>query len=156
MKDLIKAQADYIKFLEAAIANDSSFLSVHGVVCTEKAYQEGIKLRADIETAHKSFGDLDIFAEELFAHQIGSMVLESEFDDHIQQIMGWEELDNIPYDNTSFDYYDHSFELYGVSDSSITLSDEQKIKLKELGFSRCWFRYSDGTEKHFYFGDKTS
>ena len=53
MTNLIKAQDAYIKFLEAEINRTASYLFIHNCECDEAIYQEGIKLRAAIETAQK-------------------------------------------------------------------------------------------------------
>jgi hypothetical protein len=49
MKKLILLQEQYIEFLEREVGNVSSTASVHGWVCPKEVYEEGCKLREEIE-----------------------------------------------------------------------------------------------------------
>ena len=71
-------------------------------------------------------------AEDLFHLQILQLKIEAELCDL---------LDNLPkpfsWEDFSYDYYDSSLELYGVSDT-YKLCSKDAEKLRGFGFSRVW------------------
>lgn len=54
----------------------------------------------------------------------------------------------------TFDWYDTSFEFHGIFDLDWCPTRSQLNKCWALGFSRCWFNYTDHTER--YCGDSNS
>lgn len=86
------------------------------------------------------------FAEELYAARSKAGRLESDFYDEVCKRLG----DGFA-DDTSFDSYDDSFELYAVvPDGRLSAADLEWVW--GLGFARCWLNYSDGTERYYYKG----
>ena len=91
------------------------------------------------------------FAEKLFECQTNMMSLDDQLYEHICSIMGLDPADHTEFDDVKYDYYDASFELIGVTNPDLTLTDEQKQKFFALGFFQCWFNYTNGLERHMYF-----
>lgn len=55
----------------------------------------------------------------------------------------------VSFHDFTYDGYDTSFELTGVR-NGLEPTSEQLQKCWNLGFSRCWLHYTDGSEKYFY------
>jgi hypothetical protein len=71
-------------------------------------------------------------ADELYDLQIFTIKAESELGDLLDSLsrpFSWSDF--------SYDYYDYSLEVYGVSDS-YKLCGEDAIKLKKYGFHQVW------------------
>ncbi len=71
------------------------------------------------------------FAENLFNAQIRFAELECQLFGHIDKILG-----ESSWVDVTFDYYDCSLEIYGVSDQDLTT--DQKAEFASLGFALVW------------------
>lgn len=86
------------------------------------------------------------FANELFLAHAKFKGLEEDLEDYIvQEVLGIPEEDyNWPFEEITFDYYDSSFELKGCDDG-LELSPEQRKKMWDIGFDRCWLCFKNET-----------
>jgi len=91
-------------------------------------------------------------ASQLFAAIYQKTSLEDLFSSSTLEIFGIDKDAGWPFAEFDFDPYDSSFELHGCQES-LTLTAEQRDKFWELGFSRCWLNYANGTERHYWHGD---
>lgn len=89
--------------------------------------------------------DDPVFAELLYAFSNLSTIAESVLFEEVCGILGFEEYEQVKFDDVTHDYYDSSFELKGAHDD-LRITDEQWDKFRELGFSRAWICHKDGTE----------
>jgi hypothetical protein len=83
-------------------------------------------------------------AQRFFDAKIAYMLAEADMNDAIERIVCSVKGDLIdnepPYGDTTYDYYDRSFELKGCA-ADLELSREQRAALWDLGFARCWLCY---------------
>lgn len=99
--------------------------------------------------------------------------IESQLDEHLMKAFGATvssegltmagtpyietDVDTWPCGHMVYDDYDSSFELWGIDDDNWTPSIEHLNAALDLGFSRCWLVYKDGTERYCtrdHIGDK--
>lgn len=97
--------------------------------------------------------DTKTVAGRVFDAQIEWGLAEEAAGDAILAAMGCDPQDTKTwpeYHDFGFDYYDGSFEMYGIADTTLVLTPEQQRAIAALGFSHGWFNYVDGTARHFY------
>lgn len=97
----------------------------------------------------------ETFASRLFDNQMEGMKLDDELSNHINRILfdidtsdSSDLIDWIEYfEDITYDYYDHSFELKGCSDEAyeklVNLTQAQKQEFANLGFAQCWFCFKN-------------
>lgn len=84
-----------------------------------------------------------IFACQQIESMTGTMFLEA-----CCQIF---EMEDPPFDDWTFDWYDRSFELKQCQDGFI-ITKAQQAQFSALGFDRAWLCYVEGPEQYYLFG----
>ncbi len=89
------------------------------------------------------------FADDLYAARRAVEVAEDALVKHVLVILGLDPNDpeKWPFDDTTYDEYDYSFELKNVK-PGLVFTVEQQQRLWDLGFDQFWLNYSDKTERH--------
>jgi hypothetical protein len=93
-------------------------------------------------------------ANDYFEVASKMLVLEDKLFDAILEAVNipndwWQQPEYVlEFEDITYDYYDTSFELK-ETELNWELPPESRPKLHELGFSRCWVCYKDGSEKYY-------
>jgi hypothetical protein len=93
-------------------------------------------------------------AGRIFDAQIEYATAESIAVDKLLEASGIDPNGDWPLEDITFDYYDNSFEF---KQTKVGWEPTPEILKKwwNLGFMRCWICYTDGTEKFYYYDQKT-
>ena len=89
------------------------------------------------------------FAQDLFDKRIALDKAEDDLTSHVLRILNTTIDGRMRFEDSRYDWYDHSFELDGC-EASLVLSSEQQDEFWKLGFLCGWLNYSDKTERHYW------
>lgn len=97
---------------------------------------------------------MSTLAQRVFDAITAKIRAEDEFCDAALAILGVavDRFEAWPFDDFHFDHYDTSFE-FNECRHDFTLSPEQRSQFWDMGFSRCWLNYPDGSERHYWQGN---